>query len=519
MKLLNSSIFMPAENPNYSNDISCFVIYPGTNNLTNLQTDLENIRDWFTKYVVVVPDQSNVNWLALKDQIETHVAQVDYNVVDYSIGLYGDSTDIIDDLPSINPRNLVLFNPKLNDTISSSIKPLSGKKYFIYEKTKDKTLTKYITNIKSVSTSSYEMATASTAPINDFKSKLKAEVEKNLIKPSLRTLNDEAKKFDHKFDDVKDNMKIKLILEDMSDGNATPYDTDIVKVLYAGDQLKIKVSLDDTERRMADYQDSLKEDGDIYDYFQMDQYYEEKYSGMEEEEIERLEGLRLFEGQELLLGVPIVDNGFKNNVVTDPNNSRFDSVKLNSTYVNLSSGSGTIGSVLSNMIRLARTQVGYKAVVDMNLGKPHYNTKFAKEFGLNGSHWCGLFVDWVAKYSGLKISNTAKGGTFPNVSACPHGVKLFSEKGCYISNGGDVASRKSSTVIPEPGDIIFFNWEGGKSAQHVGIVVGVEGGKIRTIEGNTGGAGSGSCVNEQNRQKSFIIGYGKTARFLALGSV
>jgi hypothetical protein len=276
---------MPDENPNYNKDISCFVIYPGTNNLTNLQTDLENIRDWFTKYVVVVPDQSNVNWLALKDQIETHVAQVDYNVVDYSIGLYGDSTDIIDDLPSINPRNLVLFNPKLNDTISSSIKPLSGKKYFIYEKTKDKTLTKYITTIKSVSTSSYEMATASTAPINDFKSKLKAEVEKNLIKPSLKTLDDEVRQFTNKYDNTKNQLKIKLLLEDMSDGNATPYDTDIIKVLYAGDQLKIKVSLDDTERKTAEYQDSLKEDNDIYDYFQMDQYQENLYSGQEEEYI------------------------------------------------------------------------------------------------------------------------------------------------------------------------------------------------------------------------------------------
>ena len=276
---------MPDENPNYNKDISCFVIYPGTNNLTNLQTDLENIRDWFTKFVVVVPDQSNVNWLALKDQIETHVAQVDYNVIDYSIGLYGDSTDIIDDLPSINPRNLVLFNPKLNDTISSSIKPLSGKKYFIYEKTKDKTLTKYITNIKSVSTSSYEMATASTAPINDFKSKLKAEVEKNLIKPSLKTLDDEVRQFTNKYDNTKNQLKIKLLLEDMSDGNATPYDTDIIKVLYAGDQLKIKVSLDDTERRTAEYQDSLKEDNDIYDYFQMDQYQENLYSGQEEEYI------------------------------------------------------------------------------------------------------------------------------------------------------------------------------------------------------------------------------------------
>lgn len=62
----------------------------------------------------------------------------------------------------------------------------------------------------------------------------------------------------------------------------------------------------------------------------------------------------------------------------------------------------------------------------------------------------------------------------------------------------------SSSIIPTPSMIIFFDWEdeedGGLDGlpDHVGIVEKVENGRIYTIEGNT----TDSC-----RERSYPVGY------------
>jgi len=117
--------------------------------------------------------------------------------------------------------------------------------------------------------------------------------------------------------------------------------------------------------------------------------------------------------------------------------------------------------------------------------------------------------------------------------------RLFNKKGLYISNGKDKNERTNSTVIPEPGDIVYFNWDspptpadpggyytpkgGGKPkafAGHVGIVVKQNAdGTIKCVEGNTGAAagsgvnGKGAGVWEKDRKKETIIGYCKTALY------
>ena len=61
-----------------------------------------------------------------------------------------------------------------------------------------------------------------------------------------------------------------------------------------------------------------------------------------------------------------------------------------------------------------------------------------------------------------------------------------------------------TTLIYQPGDIIFFNWDGDSLIDHVGIVEKVENGKIYTIEGNS----NDSCV-----QNSYPLGYSKIYGF------
>lgn len=60
----------------------------------------------------------------------------------------------------------------------------------------------------------------------------------------------------------------------------------------------------------------------------------------------------------------------------------------------------------------------------------------------------------------------------------------------------------------EPGDIVFFNFKGKKSAQHVGICVATSDTHVSTIDGNTNGQGSanGGAVALRSRVRSYIIG-------------
>ena len=55
--------------------------------------------------------------------------------------------------------------------------------------------------------------------------------------------------------------------------------------------------------------------------------------------------------------------------------------------------------------------------------------------------------------------------------------------------------------------MVFFNWSGGSSAQHIGIVTGVSGGSLYTIEGNTGGD-EGYMCNGRTRElnASYVLG-------------
>ncbi len=39
-----------------------------------------------------------------------------------------------------------------------------------------------------------------------------------------------------------------------------------------------------------------------------------------------------------------------------------------------------------------------------------------------------------------------------------------------------------------PGDAIFFDWDGDGSADHVGLVIGTDGERVYTVEGNSGDA-------------------------------
>lgn len=117
----------------------------------------------------------------------------------------------------------------------------------------------------------------------------------------------------------------------------------------------------------------------------------------------------------------------------------------------------------SDFVAKARSQEGVKES-PANSNK----TIYGKFTGHDGQPWCGSFVMWSAAQIGFK--------GMPNCVYTPAGAEAFKGKGSWYN---------PETYKPQPGDIVFFSFDG-KGIEHVGIVVKDNGdGTMVTIEGNT----------------------------------
>ena len=120
------------------------------------------------------------------------------------------------------------------------------------------------------------------------------------------------------------------------------------------------------------------------------------------------------------------------------------------------------------------TRPGNQAVVDIaksqvgNVGgQPYWSW-----YGFNSRvEWCACFVSWCYGQMGLSE---------PRFAACQsQGIPWFQSHGQW--GGRDYANIA-------PGDAIFFDWDLDGSVDHVGIVVGTDGSRVYTVEGNSGDA-------------------------------
>lgn len=137
------------------------------------------------------------------------------------------------------------------------------------------------------------------------------------------------------------------------------------------------------------------------------------------------------------------------------------------------------------------TRPGNQAVVDIaksqvgNVGgQPYWSW-----YGFNSRvEWCACFVSWCYGQMGLSE---------PRFAACQsQGIPWFQSHGQW--GGRDYANIA-------PGDAIFFDWDLDGSADHVGIVVGTDGSRVYTVEGNSGDA----CkIKSYSLDYQCIKGYG-----------
>ena len=113
------------------------------------------------------------------------------------------------------------------------------------------------------------------------------------------------------------------------------------------------------------------------------------------------------------------------------------------------------------LVELAKHQVGNVG------GQPYWSW-----YGFNSRvEWCACFVSWCYGQMGLSE---------PRFAACQsQGIPWFQSHGQWGARGYDNLA---------PGDAIFFDWDLDGSADHVGIVIGTDGSRVYTVEGNSGDA-------------------------------
>ncbi len=142
------------------------------------------------------------------------------------------------------------------------------------------------------------------------------------------------------------------------------------------------------------------------------------------------------------------------------------------------------------ILAIARGEIGNKES-PANSNRVKYNTAYyGKEVSGSNYAWCAAFVWWVFWKAGA--SALFYGGK--KTAYCPT-LKNY-HKGQAVK--GDY----------RPGDVIFFNFNGGSNAAHVGICESWDGAYITTIDGNTAptNEANGGAVMRRRRAKKYIVG-------------
>lgn len=124
----------------------------------------------------------------------------------------------------------------------------------------------------------------------------------------------------------------------------------------------------------------------------------------------------------------------------------------------------------SSIISVAQGEVGYT-------GTSSYS-KYGEWYGYQGG-WCTTFVLWCCNQVGEANNVKINGKVVPSGGNCNSMISWFKNKGRYY--------EASSGYTPIPGDLVFFDWSGNGSCQHVGFVTSTSKSTVYTVEGNCSG--------------------------------
>ncbi len=144
----------------------------------------------------------------------------------------------------------------------------------------------------------------------------------------------------------------------------------------------------------------------------------------------------------------------------------------------------------TKITELAYSQKGYSEIGGY--------TKYGDYFGRPYIDWCGAFVAWCARQTGVPVN------VIPNILSSTELRNYYAAEGrYYLSPYYD----KNSTYTPKKGDIAFFtSYDGNRSKNnicHVGLVYSVTSDYVICIEGNC----PNSVAERKRSYNSYLVGF------------
>ena len=133
-----------------------------------------------------------------------------------------------------------------------------------------------------------------------------------------------------------------------------------------------------------------------------------------------------------------------------------------------------------DVISIAKTQLGYtesnKNYIMTEDGRMKGYTRYGEWYGDRYGDWSAMFASFCLHYANVE--------GMPLASDCQDWIQAMSQKKYDLY-------RNADTYTPEAGDVIFFDWDGDKHADHAGLVAELipetkdRPAQIKTIEGDS----------------------------------
>ena len=145
-------------------------------------------------------------------------------------------------------------------------------------------------------------------------------------------------------------------------------------------------------------------------------------------------------------------------------------------------------TTVEDVLMVARAEIGYRE------GRNN-STKFGQWYGVDRVPWCAIFVSYCFFRAELILPATNDKG----FAYCPYGVNWFRKQNRFDDRN------------PCVGDVVFFDWNKDRIADHIGIIESVRGNEFTSIEGNTSirNDSNGGQVMRRRRFISQCQGFGK----------
>ena len=126
------------------------------------------------------------------------------------------------------------------------------------------------------------------------------------------------------------------------------------------------------------------------------------------------------------------------------------------------------------LLQVASEEIGYT--------EDHGRTKYGAWAGDPAAQWCAEFLCWCVDQVDQRWGTSLLRNVYPYYTASNTGLRWFLRAGRYVVRKGRVEGWgyewlkgrsefiRSGDYIPQPGDWVFFSWNGGSDTDHVALV-------------------------------------------------